>query len=256
MLSDLEQKVLESIEFIRGYAKGATVVGLFSGGKDSLIALHLALQACRESFCNVIAVHADTTIEIPDNIKYVIDVCRRLGVELRIAKPDVDYFTLASKWGFPRMRYRWCCKYLKVYPIKKVIDELRESGKNVVIVDGIRAEESRVRKTFERVSHHRVWRAPVLHPILYWVKEDILKYIELYLKPIGIDINPLYRLGFKRACECWCPVFKSKKDFELLALHYPGLFKKLVELEKQAKSGFAYAYINGKPFRLSELAKG
>jgi 3'-phosphoadenosine 5'-phosphosulfate sulfotransferase (PAPS reductase)/FAD synthetase len=252
-LDDIEEKVKESITFIKKNAFDTIIAGLFSGGKDSLVALHLALQACSDKTCDVIAIHADTTVEIPDNINYINDVCKKLNVKLLIIKPDIDYFTLVKKWGFPRMKYRWCCKSLKIYPIKKALDEIRKEGKNVVVVDGIRAEESKVRSEFERISQHKIWKVLVLHPIFYWTKEDIKKYIELYLKPVGIDINPLYKLGFRRACECWCPVFKSEKDFELLAKFYPEIFVRLVELEKEAKSGFAYAYIKGRPFRLSEL---
>jgi len=254
-MSDIDQKVSEAVKFIKSFSKKSMIIVLFSGGKDSLVALHLAVQACNNNVCKVVAVHADTTIEIPDNLRYVNDVCKKLGVELLIAKPDRDYFTLVKAWGFPRMKYRWCCKFLKIYPIKRILDMLRNEGKDVIVVDGVRAEESRIRAKFNRISQHKVWSVLVLHPILYWSQEDVEKYIELYLKPIGIDINPLYKLGFRRACECWCPVFKSEKDFMLLAAYYPNLFMKLVELENEAKSGFAYAYIRGKPFRLSELIK-
>jgi 3'-phosphoadenosine 5'-phosphosulfate sulfotransferase (PAPS reductase)/FAD synthetase len=250
-MSDIEWKVSEALGLLREFCKSSAIVALFSGGKDSLVSLALSAQACN----NVIAVHADTTAGIPDNIRYVEEVCRKLGARLVIAKPRMDYFTLAEKWGFPRMKYRWCCGALKVHPIREKLEELRSELKNIIVVDGIRAEESKVRRRFERVSYHQVWGVTVVHPILHWAEDDVKEYIELYLKPLGININPLYKVGFRRASECWCPVFKSERDFELLAKHYPDFFMKLVRLERNAKSGFAYAYIKGRPYRLSELAK-
>jgi 3'-phosphoadenosine 5'-phosphosulfate sulfotransferase (PAPS reductase)/FAD synthetase len=249
----LEEKVVEAIDFIREQCRGSTVVVLFSGGKDSLTSLHLSVEAYKGG-CKVFALHADTTIGIPDNTKYVEEVCRRLGVKLFIARPHIDYFTLAMRWGFPRMKYRWCCRYLKIYPIKRKLEEI-EGGNPKVVVDGIRAQESKARKKLERVSFHRIWKVKVVHPILYWSKEEVEEYIELYLKPIGIDINPLYKKGFKRACECWCPTFKRKEDFVILAKQYPDFFLKLSELESKARSKFAYAYIGGKPLYLCKLAE-
>ena len=101
----------------------------------------------------------------------------------------------------------------------------------------------------------KLWNIKVIHPIFYWSDSDVKEYINKYLRPIGININPLYEKGFRRACECWCPVFKRKEDFILLAKHYPNLFMKLIELEKESKSGFAYAYIGGKPLYLRDLVK-
>jgi 3'-phosphoadenosine 5'-phosphosulfate sulfotransferase (PAPS reductase)/FAD synthetase len=69
------------------------VVALFSGGKDSLVSLALSTRACN----NVVALHADTIAGIPDNARYVEEVCRKLGVRLVIAKPRADYFTLVEK---------------------------------------------------------------------------------------------------------------------------------------------------------------
>jgi phosphoadenosine phosphosulfate reductase len=249
--TDFEQKILEAKNFIAEHSKNSLVAVLFSGGKDSLVSLHLVKKTCKD----VIAIHADTTIGIPDNLNYVKEVCNKLGVRLHLARPYQDYSTLVERCGFPRPRYRWCCSLLKIQPIGEVIKELKSNGHNIVVADGIRAEESKVRKGFERSSIHKIWKVPVIHPIFYWNKNDVEKYIEFYLKPLGIDINPLYKKGFRRAAECWCPVFKGEKDFIMLANHYPDLFIKLVQIEKKAKSGFSYAYIQSKPFYLSELAK-
>ena len=55
---------------------GNSVYVLFSGGKDSLAALSLVGAACKSLDKKVVAVHADTTVGIPDNLEYVIEACR------------------------------------------------------------------------------------------------------------------------------------------------------------------------------------
>jgi 3'-phosphoadenosine 5'-phosphosulfate sulfotransferase (PAPS reductase)/FAD synthetase len=138
-MSDIEWKVSEALGLLREFCKSSAIVALFSGGKDSLVSLALSAQACN----NVIAVHADTTAGIPDNTRYVEEVCRKLGVRLVIAKPRMDYFTLVEKWGFPRMKYRWCCRVLKVHPIREKLEELRSELKNIIVADGGGSREYR-----------------------------------------------------------------------------------------------------------------
>lgn len=168
-----------------------------------------------------------------------------LNVNLELVKPKEDYFTLAERWGIPHIRARWCCRALKVNPIRKFL----LNHKDKIVFDGIRADESRQRTKRKFVEWHKIFECFVCHPILSWNNEEKEKYI----KKMSLPINPAYKKGFKRASECWCGVFKSPKEFEILYNNYPNFFDKLVKLESMQKSGFAYIWSNGKKIYLKDL---
>lgn len=215
---EAREKVKELIKYAQPYV-------LFSGGKDSLVSLDIVREASEEVGKKVRAVHVDTTISLPDNLSYVEKVCKLLKVELIIVRPEKSYEELAIKKGFPTVGRRWCCYELKVKPLKNFFSKQHELS---VIFDGVRANESPRRKEYSRLSYHKLLRHVVFHPILHWTELDVSDYIVRHSLPV----NPIYHKGFRRASDCLCPAFKSLKDFLLLRQHYPELFNKLMELEK------------------------
>lgn len=79
----------------------------FSGGKDSTAALHLARKAGVEK-----AFFIDTGIELPETVEFVASQ----GVE--IIRKGGDFFQAVEKAGPPGKDLRWCCKLLKLHPLK------------------------------------------------------------------------------------------------------------------------------------------
>lgn len=220
---------------------------LFSGGKDSSAALAYTQEILARwtPHVEIDAVFADTTIGLPDSEKFIQDFCGLLRVPLHVVHPahDQDYFTLARKWGVPRPRARWCCYHLKIKPLK----EFLQNYEAYVVVDGIRRKESQKRSSYPVIYVHPHFGL-VAHPIIDWTSEDVDKYLESK----GLPINPAYTFGFS-SWECWCGVFKRKGEFEKLKEVEPEFFLKLAKLESEFKSGYAYAYFNGKPFYLRDL---
>ena len=51
---------------------------LFSGGKDSLTTLSLVKDASKRLGKKIVAVHADTTVGLPENLDYVQRICQFL----------------------------------------------------------------------------------------------------------------------------------------------------------------------------------
>lgn len=243
--SKLVESTVAEIEKLVGQ-NGARAYVLFSGGKDSLTALHLVIEACKKSAKNTVAVHADTTVGIPDNLDYISQICERLRVPLVIVKPKVDYFTLAKKKGLPRFRARWCCGELKVKPLASYFSEVEDEK---IVFDGIRGEESKIRSAMTKLSWHKRFSCHIFHPILEWSANDVLNYLSY----LGLPQNPLYGKGFRRACECWCGVFKGVNEFKLLRDSYPEFFKKLVQLEASMRNGGSYLFRKGKKIYLREL---
>jgi len=108
----------------------------------------------------------------------------------------------------------------------------RREDKQGLIVDGIRREESRRRKTFPKIGFHKHFKRLCYHPIFDWSKQDVLSYISQYSLPE----NPLYE-KLPRASECRCTAFKTIKQFKILKENWPDLFMKLVEAESKLKPG-------------------
>ena len=219
---------------------------LFSGGKDSLTTLSLVKDASKRLGKKIVAVHADTTVGLPENLDYVQRICQFLELELVIVRPATDYFTLAKRKGIPRFGARWCCGELKVKPLQGYF---RDRDGEKLICDGIRSEESKPRANMPQLSWHKFFKSFVYHPILNWNERDVLNYLQKHCLPI----NPLYSAGFKRASECWCGVFKSVKEFELLCEFAPDFFAKLVDLEASMRKGGSYLFKNGKRVYLRDM---
>jgi phosphoadenosine phosphosulfate reductase len=238
------QKVEKALNLIKKAGRGKDSYVFFSGGKDSLAVLSLAKKA----LSGVEAIHVDTTVSIPKNLKYVRSVCKELGVKLHIVRPEKTFFELAVEKGFPTFRRRWCCDYLKLRPVKKF---MCTRNPNRVCFDGQRREESVRRETLPL----RQWRdylgCYLYHPILDWTREDV----EDYLKQEGLPINPLYAEGFRRAPECWCGLYKSPEEFLLLKSRYPDFFSSLLKLENSMHNGGSLLYCGGRRVYLRDLDK-
>lgn len=236
---------MEKPDWIHVLDKAQKVFVLFSGGKDSSAALVYTQEILARWAPHVEAdaVFADTTIGLPDSEKFIQDFCALLDVPLHVVHPSQDYFTLVRKWGVPRPRARWCCYHLKIEPLKKFL----QNYDAYIVADGMRRKESQKRSLYPATFEHPHF-GTVVHPIIDWANKDVDKYLKLK----GLPINPAYTFGFS-SWECWCGVFKRKGEFEKLKEIEPAFFLKLVRLESELRSGYAYAYFNGKPFYLRDL---
>ena len=225
--------------------KSASYV-LFSGGMDSLALLLYLLQAAPRSKDNVTALHIDTTAGFPEVTRYVRRVCKKLWVRLEVVSPKRDYFELAKRWGIPGFQARWCCKELKVKPVRDFLAQV--SGPKVVF-DGIRATESYLRSTYLPVWYHPAFRCLSVSPILHWSKDEVREYVEAS----GVPKSPVAELGC--SAECWCGAYKKRSDFEKLLDVHPEIFDKLVDVEKAQSGRFTFIYENGEQIPLTALKR-
>lgn len=219
---------------------------LFSGGYDSLATLIYLKDVAKEIKSDLTAIFVDTTIGLPENIKYVKKVCNYLKINLKIVKPKVDYFTLAKKWGIPSYKYRWCCRELKIKPIEEYLKSIKDPK---VVFDGIRAAESFIRKQYIPIWYHPSFKCLSVSPIFYWSNEQVISYVTTN----GIPKTFLHSLG--TSTECWCGAYKTKSDFEKLFNLDRDMFYKLVEVEEENKGRYTFIYENGQKISLKELAK-
>jgi 3'-phosphoadenosine 5'-phosphosulfate sulfotransferase (PAPS reductase)/FAD synthetase len=232
-------------EWMKHLSAADTAYVLFSGGKDSCVALaHTKeLMERREVATQLVALHVDTTAGLPAVEGFSEEFCALLGIPLEVIRPKEDYFTLVKRWGVPRPRARWCCFHLKIEPIKTYLEERQ----GYIVLDGMRREESRKRSQYPATYDHPHF-GMVVHPIIDWTAQQVDEFIDSR----NLPVNPAYELGFS-SWECWCGVFKRKCEFERLLEVDEDFFMKLVELESSLESGFAYAYFDGQPFYLRSL---
>jgi len=219
---------------------------LFSGGRDSLVTLHLVKKVCDNRGLEVVAVFVDTTNSTPGNTLYVKEICENLKVKLETVYPKEDFFSLVKKWGFPTVTRRWCCYHLKIEPLRRFFRNMK--GSEIIIFDGMRADESSKRKKYPIIGWHKHFQSLNCHPIFYWKKEDVIKYISLN----KLKENPLYRI-FPRATDCWCTAFKTVNQFKALKTHFPEFFQEFVEAEKCLKTKGSALFKSGKKIYLRDI---
>jgi 3'-phosphoadenosine 5'-phosphosulfate sulfotransferase (PAPS reductase)/FAD synthetase len=80
----------------------------------------------------------------------------------------------------PSRFHRWCCTVAKTAPLYKLLKEINGNGKqpNVLVFEGVRAEESNAREKYARigkgVKHNNVVNA---RPIFNWNATEIYLYL-------------------------------------------------------------------------------
>ncbi|MDD4255708.1 MAG: aminotransferase class V-fold PLP-dependent enzyme [Methanofollis sp.] len=202
-LKNLEQ---EAIRTIRRHMNDRPTANVsFSGGKDSTAVLHLARKAGIEK-----AFFIDTGIEIRETLDFVAS---RPGVE--IIEKGGDFWQAVEKAGPPGKDNRWCCKLLKLQPLKLYLAGVGPC----VTVQGNRWYESWNRASLEETSQNpanplqlnvspiRTWRALEVFLYLWWQK---------------VEINPLYDMGLERIGCFLCPSM-LESEYELLRETHPDM---------------------------------
>lgn len=197
----------------------------FSGGKDSAAVLHLARKAGVTK-----AFFIDTGIELPETVEYVASQ----GVE--IVRKAGDFFQAVEKVGPPGKDHRWCCKLLKLHPLKIYLAEVGPS----VTMQGNRWYESWNRADLDETSQNPANPLQLnVSPIRSWRALEVF----LYLWWRNVPINPLYDKGLERIGCYLCPAM-LESEYEALRVMHPDLTRRWDEfLEKwAAKSGMPEAY--------------
>jgi len=206
MKKDFELKEKTSINFLKKFNKKNAYV-CFSGGKDSLVTLDLAIKSGIEN-----VVFCDTTMEFQETLDYIKMVEEFYDIRVESVTAPVPFFELVYKIGFPSRTMRWCCKVYKFAPLAIFARENKVKS----YITGLRSEENIRRKQYSKNDENHLIDSKQINPILDWSSKDIWDYI----KQNSLPVNPLYNLGFKRV-GCWpCP-FKSKVDWSLIKKFFP-----------------------------------
>jgi len=200
---------------------------MFSGGRDSLVALHITWSAFPEK---TRALFINTGIATPGLVDYVKEITTSFNVPLDIISPKEDYFKLVEKKGFPTITHRWCKHFLKLQPLQEFLKD--KNKEEIVLVTGVRKDESWMKSRTSKFYVHPKFGVHMYSPVYEFTEKEI----EDYIKTHGLKRNPLYDV-YGKAYDCWCSAYKSPADFAMLALKNPEFFQKFVEAEERLRKG-------------------
>ncbi|MDD1692117.1 MAG: aminotransferase class V-fold PLP-dependent enzyme, partial [Methanoregula sp.] len=222
-LKNLERNAIRSIK--QHIHDRPTANVSFSGGKDSTAVLHIARKAGVTS-----AFFIDTGIEFPETVEFV----RSQGVE--IIRKAGDFWQAVEKAGPPGKDHRWCCKLLKLHPLKLYLAGIGPC----VTVQGNRWYESWNRADLDETSQNPANPLQLnISPIRNWRALEVF----LYLWWQKVKINPLYDKGLERIGCFLCPAM-LESEYEELRIILPEYARRWdAFLEKWAdKKGLPGAY--------------
>lgn len=243
---------------------GEPLIICYSGGKDSDVLLHLAIDCLNPE--DIYVLNSHTTVDAPETVYHIRDVFKGLqerGIRAEIRKPTykgepITMWKLIEMNNIPPTRtIRYCCRILKETTVN-----------NRFLAFGVRAAESSKRKgrdsfgarggtykdaLFFSLDHAEevyaeaqersdVWDCKLIesakkksdlicNPIYEWTDSDVWNYI----RENDIKTNPLYEKGFHRVGCIGCPMGTWRSmlmQFEMYPKHkraYIRAFDKMVE---------------------------
>ena len=202
-LSQLQRLEAESIHIFRETAsEGERPVLLFSGGKDSVVMLHLAAKAFWPAPIPFPVLHVDTGHNFPEVLEFRDRTVERLKIRLEVAKVQdyIDDGRLAERPDGTRNQ-------LQTVPLLDAITE----GRHDVVYGGARRDEEKARAKERIISlrdefgqwdprnqrpelwslyntRHRPGEHVRVFPLSNWTELDIWSYITEQ----GIELPSLY----------------------------------------------------------------
>ncbi len=227
----MEQKIKHSLNIIKNVKKKGKTIVLFSGGKDSLTVLLLALKCGIKE-----AVFMDSSITLPHILEWNKNLCEKLGVELHIVHPakhyQGDFAYQVRRWGyFPTINKPWCRIKLKIRPQRAYLRKIY-GYKTIFKLCGVRKAESsyrnKVYNTYGILSpDHEHSGSYLVQPILDWTDRDVMEF----LKQEAVEPNPYYEIYGVTDCK-WCPYYQPS-IYQRIAKIEPNIYDDIIALEEE-----------------------
>lgn len=185
----------------------------FSGGKDSHALLDLVKRVIpNDELC---VIFNDTTLEN----QYTYENLEKTTKEYKKKYPDVKFFVtkppitainFINEFGLPSRVHRWCTPVLKTAPINNFIRSKFGDSSKIIVFEGLRAEESARRSTYDRISEN-IQNLSIVkaRPILQWNFSEVI----LYGFHRKLRLNSSYRFGLSRVGCTLCPHSSQWSEF-------------------------------------------
>jgi phosphoadenosine phosphosulfate reductase len=148
-----------------------------SFGAQSAVLLHLWSVVAR----GLPVVFIDTGFLFPETLRYRDELAERLGLELRILRPDVAHDAFVARFGHDIQRDDpdFCCGVNKVAPLAP----LREKAR--AWVSGLRRDQSQTRANVAILEEDGALVR--VHPIASFTRADVTTYLARH----GLPEHPL-----------------------------------------------------------------
>jgi len=217
------------------------VIVNFSGGKDSTVAILEVLKRYPKD--EVLLCWQDTGAEYLETESHVRLIAQTLGLPLEIQRAKRDFWEAARhRKFFPTPVVRHCTSDLKRDVFNKwLTTNFKGKGYEVIVVSGIRAEESRSRSKLHE------WENPQGHKIVttaskLWYPCLNMSYREVMerVKSEGLPLHPCY--DFAMRCSCWCCIFGKYNEVRTYAEAHPDLYEKACLVEDEIKCKWKYRF--------------
>jgi predicted phosphoadenosine phosphosulfate sulfurtransferase len=256
------------------YARFDRVLVMFSGGKDSTVCLHLAIEAARAAGkLPVEAVFYDEEAIYPTTVEYV-ERCRlNPDIKLHWMCIPIQHRNAASRkqpyWHpwHPDEEEKWCrpmpegaitelqgvgapSKFLPMPEVAPFSVRANSPTETIVQVLGLRAQESPRRRMVVSKREHENWimQTPAkqvysAYPIYDWTSVDVWFYPQLH----GFDYNRTYDLfdmaGVSVHLQRVCPPFGEEPLAGLHLYHViaPQMWAKMLKRCHGVSTGARYA---------------
>lgn len=171
----LAEKIEESLSILQ-YARdhfGDSLALTFSGGKDSLVVLHLMRSLCGCSLPYLVF-SLDTGLKFPETIKFRDHLSRLWNLKLIVLTSQEKVEIVG-----PGANKKACCQALKIQPLQQGLREHRIQA----LVTAIRWDEQEARADEKPVSPREHPPHVRIHPILHFTEADIWDYIHAFELP-------------------------------------------------------------------------
>jgi 3'-phosphoadenosine 5'-phosphosulfate sulfotransferase (PAPS reductase)/FAD synthetase len=210
----LEELAANSIAFIEEICSRSTALPLiyFSGGKESVVTMHLF----KEAGISAQLLFAAQGMDFPEDEQFIQELAKMLRespeysslFRLHIEEGDLELAIRAfEREGRLHLDNMWCRSELKYPNRNRAVEKLYPDGAPIAF-EGSRWYENDFRRSHPRVNFitdirgyrnsQQVWA----HALADWNGFDVWSYIYANRLPI----NPLYEMGFQRTT-CWsCPL--------------------------------------------------
>lgn len=251
---DLLRKSKEIFESAVKIYKPKAIVGMLSGGDDSMTMMEVA-KAIGIKFNYV--VHGYTRTGIPETTKFAVNEIERRGHRLLLADAGDSYVNYVMRKGFFGKgvgHHNISYHILKLGHFRRVVSHNIRMGRRnypILFIGGARRSESPRRKV-GLISPYRViddGRNIWVSLINDWDKQDCLDFLE----GNGVFRNPV-SIKLCRSGECMCGTMQSEGDRNEAAFFYPDWGKNLDALDKIVKAKHGWGWNDQGPSKNKTVA--
>ncbi len=196
-----EEKAGQSLDILAETARRfdpSRMAVAWSGGKDSMVLLHLIVRAWGRVPFPVLFL--DTGVKFPEIYEFKERISRDWGLDMRVVKNEEAAQSIAI--GKDK---ELCCRLLKTTPLKEAVTRYGL----LALITGVRADENPSRGGETAFSPRRDPSHLRVHPILPFTEADVWDYIHVH----DVPFCSLYSQGY-RSLGCMPCTEKSKGNDE------------------------------------------